>query len=124
MKAILAEDAVLNEARAAQQAKLQAVEDRLTDLEVKWASGELIQSAYDKAKPVLDAQRAKLLAGLDELSPAVAMGTYDAELDWNGEDTTDDDRRELIKRYRVKIEILPFNPAGPRVFDVDRVVFS
>jgi len=118
--AIVAENAHLNEARAEQLAKLQAVEDRLTSLEVKWASGELIQAAYDKSKPVLDAQRAKLLAGLEELSPAAAAEDYDAELDWS--EMTDDERRGVIQRYRVRIEILP-RQEGTRWFDPNRVTF-
>ncbi|HEX3453863.1 MAG TPA: recombinase family protein [Gaiellaceae bacterium] len=124
MAAILAEDVALNEARAAQQARLQAVEDRLTDLEVKWASGELIQSAYDRAKPVLDGQRAKLLAGLDELAPASAMSSYDASLDWYGEDTTDEHRRGLIQRYRVRIEVGPWDQSKGRRYDPERVVIT
>jgi site-specific DNA recombinase len=118
---IVAENQHLNEARDTQLAKLQAVEDRLADLEVKWATGELIQSAYDRAKPVLDAQRAKLLAGLEELSPATAISTYDAALDWD--EMTDDERRVVIQRYRVRIEVLPKQP-GTRRFDRTRVVFS
>jgi site-specific DNA recombinase len=118
--AIVAENEYLNEARAAQLAKLQAVEDRLTDLEVKWASGELIQAAYDKSKPVLDGQRAKLLAGLEELSPATAISAYDASLDWA--EMTDEEKRLVIRRYRVRVEILSMQP-GTRRFDPTRVVF-
>jgi hypothetical protein len=117
---IVAENEHLNQARAQQLAKLSAVEDRLADLELKWALGELIQRAYDQAKPVLDGQRVKLLAGLEELSPAAAISTYDAALDWD--DMTDEQQRELIVRYRVRIEILPMQP-GTRRFDSDRVVF-
>jgi site-specific DNA recombinase len=117
---IVAENTHLNEARAAQQAKLQAVEDRLADLEVKWATGELIQTAYDRAKPVLDKQRAKLLAGLEELSPAAAIGTYDADVEWNG--LNDEERRAVIREYRVRIEILP-RQAGTQGFDRNRVTF-
>jgi site-specific DNA recombinase len=118
--AIVAENAHLNEARAAQLAKLQAVEDRLTNLEVKWASGELIQAAYDRSKPVLDGQRVKLLAGLDELAPAAAISSYDAELDWA--EMTDDEKRVVVRRYRVRIEILP-RRSGTRRFDPERVTF-
>lgn len=121
--AIVAKDAHLNEARAAHLAKLQAVEDRLTDLEVKWAAGELIQSAYDRAKPVLDGQRAKLLAGMGGLSEAQAVADFDADLEWSGPDTTDDDRREMIRRYRVRVEIGPMDPGAPRRFDPRRVAF-
>lgn len=119
--AIVAENEVLNEARAAQLANLQAVEDRLTDLEVKWAAGELIQAAYDKAKPVLDGQRTKLLAGLDELSPATAIVEYNAALDWG--DMTDDEKRDVIRRHRVRIEIGPMDRGAPRRFDRRRVTF-
>jgi hypothetical protein len=69
---------------------------------------------------VLDAQRKKLLAGLEELSPAAAMTTYDAELDWS--EMTDDERRVVIQHYRVRIEIQPRQP-GTRRFDPNRVTF-
>jgi hypothetical protein len=52
------------------------------------------------------------------------MGSYDTELDWYGEDTTDEDRRQIIRAYRVRIEILLFNLAGPRSFGPTRLVFS
>lgn len=119
--AIVAENEFLNEARAAQLAKVQAVEDRLTDLEVKWATGELIQAAYERAKPVLDAQRAKLLAGLDELSPATAISAYDASEDWG--EMTDEEKRLVVRRFRVKVEVLPF-VRGTRRFDPSRVAIS
>lgn len=118
--AIVAENQQLNDARAAQMAKVQAVEARLADLEVKWAAGELIQAAYDRAKPVLDGQRAKLLAGLDELSPAAAISTYDADVEWAG--LNDDEKRAVIREYRVRIEILGVQP-GPRQFNPNRVTF-
>ena len=120
MAAIVAEDAYLNEARAAKVAELQAVENRLTSLELKWATGELLQAAYDAAKPVLDRQRTTLLAGLESLSPATAIGTYDASMDWS--EMTDEEKRATIRRYRVRVEILPKQP-GTRRFDPNRVVF-
>jgi hypothetical protein len=120
MAAIVAESSYLNEARAVQLAKLQAVEDRLTGLETKWAMGELIQAAYEKAKPLLDAQRVKLLAGLDEVSPAAAMKTYDAGANWS--DMTDEERRAVIQQYRIRIEIGPGRKTARR-FDRDRIVF-
>lgn len=119
---IVAENQHLNEARAEHLAKVQAVEDRLTDLEVKWATGELIQSAYDRAKPLLDAQRTKLLVALDDLSPAAAISAYDAALDWD--EMTDDERRVVIQRYRVRIEVLPKETGATSKFDPTRVVFS
>jgi hypothetical protein len=119
--AIVAEDQVMNEARAVQSAKLGAVEDQLIDLEVKKAAGEIIERAYDKAKPVLDGRRTKLLAVLKELSPAAGLANYDARLDWT-EEMTDEERREVIVQYRVRIEIKPMQP-GTRRFDPNRVVF-
>lgn len=120
MAAIVAESTYLNEARAAQLAKLQAVESRLTELEVKWASGELIQAAYDRSKPVLDGQLVKLLASLDGLSPAAAMQTYDAGQDWA--DATDEERRAIIQQYRVRIVVGP-GRKGVQRFDRDRITF-
>jgi hypothetical protein len=111
----------MNEARAIALAKLHAVEDRLADLELKWARGELIQRAYDQAKPVLDGQRMVLLAGLEDLSPAAGIRDFDASLEWDA--MSDDDRRVTILEYRVRIEILPMQP-GTRRFDKDRVIFS
>ena len=118
---IVAQNESMNEARAVALAKLHAVEDRLTNLELKWASGELIQRAYDQAKPVLDGQRMALLAGLEDLSPAAGIRDFDASLAWDT--MLDDERREVILRYRVHIEILPMQ-SGTRRFDPNRVVFS
>lgn len=116
---IVAQNDGLNEARSVRVAQLQAIEDRLTDLEVKWAAGELIQSAYNRAKPVLDAQRLKVLAGLEELSPAAAISAYDANVEWGA--LHDTEKREVIRQYGVRIEVLPHQ--GARRYDASRVTF-
>ncbi|MDP3893518.1 recombinase family protein [Nocardioides sp.] len=117
---IVAENAHLNEARAAQQARLQAVEEQLIELEVKKAAGEIIPAAYDRAKPILDKRWAALDAGLKDLSPASAMTNYDAAIEWDG--LNDEEKRAVIREYRVRIEILPMQP-GTRRFDPSRVTF-
>ena len=118
--AIVAENTYLNEARAAQLAKLQAIEDQLIELEAKKAAGELIPAAYDKAKPILDRRWKAENAGLEGLSPAAAVEDYDAALEWD--ELTDDEKREVIRRYRIRIVILP-QQKGMRRFDPDRVTF-
>lgn len=119
---IVAENAHLNEARSAQQAKLEKVEEQLIELEVKRASEEIIEAAYERSKPVLDARRAKLLSGLKELSPEARIDDYNADATWNGPDITDDERRVLLRRYKVRIEVLAKQP-GTRRFDPERVTF-
>lgn len=51
------------------------------DLEVKKAIGELIEKAYDVAKPILDRRRAGLRAELDELGAPSGGGSSLRELD-------------------------------------------
>jgi hypothetical protein len=65
------------------------------DLEVKKASGELIEKAYDAAKPILDRRRAALRAELDELGSPSGGGSSLRELDpdeWG--DATPEERRD------------------------------
>jgi DNA invertase Pin-like site-specific DNA recombinase len=116
--AVAERERALTDARAAQLAKVEAVEDQLADLEVKWASGELVQRAYDRAKPVLDRRLAAEQARLDALErPAVPLPA-DAAADWA--EATDAERRILIQRYRVQITVGPHRP-GARRFDPARV---
>ena len=117
---IMAKNQHLTEARAAQVAKLQAVKDRLTDLEVKWATGELIQEAYDRAKPILDKQLQALSDGLEDLRPEVLHVNYDAALDWS--EMTDEEQRVVIRDYRVQVVIRP-RTSTSRQFDPARVTF-
>jgi site-specific DNA recombinase len=107
----------LTEARASQQSKVESIEGQLVDLEVKWATGEIIQSAYNRAKPVLDGRLARERASLDGLAIVAAPSMFDAALDWD--EATDDEKRALIRRYGVKITIAR-STKGPR-FDAGRI---
>lgn len=108
----------LTDALAAQDAKVAAVEEQLADLEVKWASGELVQLAYDRAKPVLDRRLAAEQARLGGLARPAAPSPVDAAADWA--DATDAEKRILIQRYGVRITVGPHRP-GARRFDPKRV---
>ena len=108
----------LTDALAAQHAKVETVEDQLADLEVKWASGELVQRAYDRAKRVLDKRLAAEQARLDGLAHPAAPKPAVAAADWA--DATDAERRILIQQFGVQITVGPHRP-GARRFDPARV---
>jgi hypothetical protein len=108
----------LNEALAAQLAVVEAVEVQLADLEVKWAAGELVQLAYERAKPVLDKRLAKERARLDGLERPAAPTEIKAEADWM--EMEPNEKRVLITRFQVPIRIGPHKP-GVRRFDPGRV---
>ena len=72
----------LTDALAEQAAKVEAIEDQLANLEVKWAAGELVQRAYDRTKPVLDQRLAAARARLDGLAHPAAPLPADAAADW------------------------------------------
>ena len=116
--AIAERERALTDALATQAAKVEAVEDQLAALEVKWASGELVQRAYDLAKPVLDKGLAAERARFDGLAHPPPPLPADAAADWA--DATDAERRILIQRFRVRITVGPHRP-GARRFDPARV---
>jgi hypothetical protein len=65
------------------------------DLDVKKATGEFTEKAYDVAKPILDRRRAGLRAELDELGAPSGGGTRLRELDpdeWD--DAMPEERRD------------------------------
>ena len=72
------------------------------------AEGNAVLESYDRAKPVLDGQRARLLAGLEELSPATAISTFNAATDWARME--DEEKRLVIRQYRIRIEVAPKLP--------------
>ena len=116
--AVAERERALTGARAEQLARVEAVEDQLADLEVKWASGELVQRAYDRAKPVLDKRLAAEQARLGALEHPAAPLPADAAADWAA--ATDAEKRILIQRYSVQITVGPHRP-GARRFDPARV---
>ena len=115
---ITAHERALTDALAAQVAKVEAVEDQLADLEVKWAAGELVQRAYDRAKPVLDKRLAAERARLDGLEHPAAPLPVEVAADWA--QMTDAERRILIQRFGARITVGPHRP-GARRFDPARV---
>ena len=115
---ITAHERALTDALAAQAATVGKIEDQLADLEVKWAAGELVQRAYDRAKPVLDQRLAAARARLDGLEHPAAPSKVDVAADWAK--ATDAERRILIQRFGVQITVGPHRP-GARRFDPARV---
>ena len=115
---ITAHERALTDALAEQAAKVEAIEDQLANLEVKWAAGELVQRAYDRAKPMLDQRLAAARARLDGLAHPAAPLPADAAADWA--EATDAERRILIQRFGVRITVGPHRP-GARRFDPARV---
>ena len=115
---ITAHERALTDALAEQHAKVEAIEEQLADLEVKWASGELVQRAYDRAKPVLDRRLAAEQARLDGLEHPAAPRPVEVAADWAA--ATDAERRGLIQRFGVQITVGPHRP-GARRFDPARV---
>jgi site-specific DNA recombinase len=82
--AIGARNAAPNDARNVAAAQLADVEAQLVDLETKKALGDVIQAAYDAAKPILDRRRGKALAELASVG-APSSGTLPEvdEAEWD-----------------------------------------
>jgi site-specific DNA recombinase len=117
---IAARERVITDALSAQAAKIEGVEEQLAELEAKWAAGDLVQRAYDRAKPVLDKRLAAERAKLDGLEHPAPPLPADAHADWA--EATDAEKRILITRFRVQIVIGPHCPRpGVRRFDPARV---
>lgn len=114
---IKAHERALTDARAMQAAKVDAVEKQLGDLEVKWAAGELVPQAYDRAKPVLDRRLAQERAKLDKIAGGGSLAPVDVRADWSKMTTAE--KRVLITRCGVRIVIGPHRPAHR--FDPGRV---
>jgi site-specific DNA recombinase len=115
---ISAHEQALTEALGAQLAKVEAVEEQLADLEVKWAAGELVQKAYARAKPVLDRRLALEKAKLDGLAHPTSPLPIDVGADWK--EATDAEKRVLISRFGVQIRIGDHR-SNQRRFDPGRV---
>jgi site-specific DNA recombinase len=124
MRNLTAREKRLNESRRDQLVQVEAVESQLSDLEVKWASGELVQQAYDRAKPVLDRRLAVEQSKLAELSrQSVTVNPVAAEKDW--QQMTPAEKRTLIARSRTTITIGPYIPGPiPRRFNDKRVTIE
>lgn len=115
---ISARERALTAALAEQDAKVAGIEEQLADLEVKWASGELVQRAYDRAKPVLDKRLAAERARLDGLKRPAKLPRGAAAADWVK--MTPAQRRGLVQQFGVEITVGPHRP-GVRRFDPERV---
>jgi site-specific DNA recombinase len=117
---IAAREQEITHALAAQAAKVDFIEDQLADLEVKWAAGELVQRAYERAKPVLDKRLAAERARLDGLAHPAPPLPADAYADWA--EMTDGEKRVLIIQFGVRITVGPHRPRpGVRRFDPARL---
>jgi DNA invertase Pin-like site-specific DNA recombinase len=115
---VSAREQALTDALTAQLAKVEAVEEQLAELELKWAMGELVPRAYQRAKPALDKRLATERARLDGLAHPGPASPIDARADW--EAMTDDEKRVVITQFLVRIEIGPHDPKVPG-FDQRRV---
>lgn len=109
---VMTEDEHLTAARVEQITKLQGIEDRLVNLEVKWASGDILDAAYDRAKRTLDQQRAEVAAALADAQPTAAGITADALTLWRAAEP--EERRELVRRFRVEVKIGPWEGSRGR----------
>lgn len=94
----------MSAALSEQMAKVEAVEEHLAELEAKWAAGDTIRLAYERARPVLDKRLAIERDGLDWLG---RDNGYVAHLDvvvaW--EKLTAEEKRAVIRRFKVRILI-------------------
>lgn len=123
--AVGARDAALKDARTIAAARLDEIDAQLVGLETKRALGDLIDAAYNAAKPILDRRRAQALAELGAVGAApvgVELPEVDAH-DWAVAGT--DERRGLISRLHLAIVVLPPMPDGPRNrIDQRRIVIA
>jgi hypothetical protein len=119
---IVAQNATISASQAANAARLTAVEQELGDLEVKKAMEEIPQAAYDRVLPVLQAKWKRVKAEEVTVSTAAAVEAHDARVERNDPDMDDEQKRTVIRRYKVRIEITGKNPSTRR-FDPDRVTF-
>jgi DNA invertase Pin-like site-specific DNA recombinase len=116
---VLSKKARLGAARVEALAKVEAVEELLAELEVKFATeGESFRRAYERARPVHLRKLAEGRAALESLG-TTARTTIDARADWDGRGTTDDSRRGLIQAFRVRITV--DSGAAGGAFDPRRV---
>jgi hypothetical protein len=119
-----ARDAALNEARQVAQAQLAAIETQLVDLETKKALGDVIQAAYDSAKPILDRRRDKALAELASVG-APSSGTLPEVDEDEWDDAEHGERRQIIRDLGMTITVLPLLPNAARNrVDTRRIVIT
>jgi site-specific DNA recombinase len=101
---IATEAAKVGEARVALLAQVDAAELALAELEVKWAQGDIIKLAYERARPVLDKRLAKARAALEDVGrPQTSPVLLDAQAEWSH--YTDDEKRATIANFGVTITI-------------------
>ena len=118
--ALAAEDQSLNDARASAEEKLAATQQRRDELEEKYNAFEVSEETYKKSRATLNARIAKLSDERKELALQTTGRTTDPGSLWDA--MNDEEKREAIRRYRVRIVILPKQP-GTRRFDPNRVTF-
>jgi hypothetical protein len=134
---IAEEQAELTEVRKAKQAKVDAIEDELVALEVKRANSEIIQAAYDAAKRVWDRKLLEAVAERDAVPPAAsvkaeaaagargranAVRLREATLMW--QEASPDEKRALMRRYRLRPVVKAKPPSGRGADPRDRVRFA
>jgi site-specific DNA recombinase len=122
MAGVIEEEAHLGNARAEHLARVDAVEEQLAELEVKYAAGEIVRRAYERAKPVLDKRLAKERAALDGLAHGGRSAfAIDPSADWAA--MTPDEQRALIGAA-LGVTIMPSDGTQGRMFDPSRVVID
>lgn len=120
IRQMVAENTLLNEARAELYREKVEIDEDMANLEVKKARRETSRLRYDRAMPIYEQRLAEVTAELARLEPAQAEEDYDPDADWA--DMVPEERRRTIERLHVRIEIGP--KQGPaRRFDSRRVTF-
>lgn len=109
LKNIAEAKAQIDDRRAEIARKIDEVEQKLIKLEVKFAEGLIIPAAYSAARTTLMKQRSVATGELDDLQPV--NGSVRVGVDWG--DLEQQERRQLLRHYRVKIEVLPYGTADP-----------
>jgi hypothetical protein len=118
VEGVAKEEAALSAVRAEQLAKVDAIEEQLADLEVKYAAGEIIRRAYERARPVLEKRLTKAQDALDGIGRTKGTPyTLDPAGDWAA--MTYDEKRALIAALHVNIVVN--DTAGGRYFRPERV---
>ena len=119
-EAITEEEAALAGERAEATMALSVIEDRLVELEAKWAAGEIRQRAYDAAKPILDKQLAAAEERLGVLSAPVVGVEWDPAETWA--QVAPERKRAALRDLGVRVTIGDYRPT--QMFDRGRVTIT
>jgi len=118
--------AAINEAWEIADAKVEALDEQLADLEVKFQAGETRRLAYERSKPVLMKRIAEAEREREELSAASRQARSVpavSKAEWEAMSPTE--KRQLIGRLHLSVTILPLPKGAPRSkFCPDRVVIE